>query len=252
MISTRFIMRLHLYITDVLLFIAFLTMSIASYSYTIPMATDSYGGTQQVQKQSLQKRTQGNVNQSSEKKAKDKSNNQSSGSSNDGLWYNGYTNYKPPKVVLDFLNNPTKQNAVKYLKWQRERTQKLLAAIRVLRQVEKEMYTAKPKHLSDDLLVVFFSPECPHCRSQLAILKNVVKDYPNIDMILYPIDNPPVAKQLLKALGLSKYLVYGNPMVERLNVSNAVPYLVFISKSKERITFSHTGVMNYEEIMGHL
>ena len=245
----RFIMRLRPYIISMSVFFALLPIS---RSYTIPMATDGYNSTQQALKpeKSLHNKTE--AVSISKSKARSKKNNQSKSNDNNGLWYSGYTNFKPPKVVLNFLNNPTKQNAVKYLKWQRESTEKLLVAMRVLRQVEKEMYTAKPKHLSDDILVVFFSPECPHCRDQLNILKNVVKDYPSIDIVLYPIDNPPMAEKLLKKMGLSKYLVYNDPVVERLNTATAVPYLVFISRSRERVMFSHTGVMNYEGIMEHL
>ena len=49
-----------------------------------------------------------------------------------------YTTYVPPRAVLEFLENPTRENAAKYLKWQTERMEKLKKAASVLAEVERE------------------------------------------------------------------------------------------------------------------
>lgn len=247
----KYTQMLRLYIISIVVMFT----PLVSYSYTIPVSNGDYNtSTQDTTIQSSQHtHLSTNTHLSiTRKKVNKKRQIKTSLSDNKSSWYTGYTNYKPPKVVIDLLNNPTKQNAIKYLEWQRRRTQKLMAAVKVLNSVEKELYTSKPKHLNDDLLVVFFSPECPHCKDQLSILKNVVKDYPSLDLVLYPVDNPQLAQQELSSNGLGKFIVTNDPIVERLDTSTGVPYLVFVSKSAEKVIYTHAGVMSYEGIMEHL
>ena len=48
------------------------------------------------------------------------------------------TTYVPPRPVLAFLENPTRENAQKYLAWQSERMDKLRKAAEMLSEVKRE------------------------------------------------------------------------------------------------------------------
>ncbi len=43
--------------------------------------------------------------------------------------------YVPPKIVLDFLEDPTEKNAKRYLEWNKEKLRKINAAQEVLNQI---------------------------------------------------------------------------------------------------------------------
>ncbi|MEW6409753.1 MAG: hypothetical protein AB1488_06530 [Nitrospirota bacterium] len=43
--------------------------------------------------------------------------------------------YVPPKIVLDFLEDPTEENAKRYLEWNKEKLRKINAAQEVLNQI---------------------------------------------------------------------------------------------------------------------
>lgn len=49
------------------------------------------------------------------------------------------TIYIPPRHVTDFVDNPTKENAMKYLLWNIERIEKIKKAQEVLEEVAKEI-----------------------------------------------------------------------------------------------------------------
>lgn len=48
-----------------------------------------------------------------------------------------YTTYVPPRQVLEFLENPTRENALKYLEWQTARTEKMRKAAAMLAEVTR-------------------------------------------------------------------------------------------------------------------
>jgi len=49
-----------------------------------------------------------------------------------------YTTYLPPRAVLQFLENPTRETAQKYLDWQAQRMDKLKKAAAILGEVQQE------------------------------------------------------------------------------------------------------------------
>lgn len=60
----------------------------------------------------------------------------------------------PPPEVVEFLESPTRENAARYLAWQRERTDKLRKAMEMLAEVQSPA------------LYYFSRPDCPVCREQ--------------------------------------------------------------------------------------
>lgn len=48
-----------------------------------------------------------------------------------------YTTYLPPRQVLAFLENPTRENALKYLEWQTQRMEKMQKAAAMLAEVSR-------------------------------------------------------------------------------------------------------------------
>jgi hypothetical protein len=70
-----------------------------------------------------------------------------------------YTTYVPPRPVLEFMENPTRENARKYLEWQTERLEKMRKAALMLGEIqrEKEAKTAKiDGPLPDGLTLTYF------------------------------------------------------------------------------------------------
>jgi hypothetical protein len=79
--------------------------------------------------------------------------------------------YTPPRPVLDFLDSPTTENALKYVQWQRERMKRLREAIEKLAEVTKggesfDLANGSPKFE----LVYFKQNGCPACARQDAVL----------------------------------------------------------------------------------
>ena len=48
------------------------------------------------------------------------------------------TTHVPPRRVLEFLENPTRENAQKYLEWQSERMEKIRKAAAMLSELQRE------------------------------------------------------------------------------------------------------------------
>lgn len=69
-----------------------------------------------------------------------------------------YTTYVPPRQVLEFLENPTRENAKKYLEWQTERMDKMRKAAAMLAEVnrEKSGKEAQGKPLTDDPVAITY------------------------------------------------------------------------------------------------
>jgi hypothetical protein len=56
-------------------------------------------------------------------------------------------NYKPPQIVVDFLEVPTQENALKYLRWNQQRIDKILKAQSVLDTMGREAEDRAEKQL---------------------------------------------------------------------------------------------------------
>jgi hypothetical protein len=54
------------------------------------------------------------------------------------------TTYLPPRPVLEFLENPTRENARKYLDWQAERMERMRKAAALLAELQREK-SPKPR-----------------------------------------------------------------------------------------------------------
>ncbi len=55
------------------------------------------------------------------------------------------TTYVPPRPVLEFLENPTRENARKYLDWQAERMEKMRKAAALLAELQREKSPKPPE-----------------------------------------------------------------------------------------------------------
>jgi len=49
-----------------------------------------------------------------------------------------FSTYVPPRPVLEFLENPTRENAQKYMDWQSERMEKIRKAAAMLSELQRE------------------------------------------------------------------------------------------------------------------
>jgi len=110
--------------------------------------------------------------------------------------------YVPPKQVLEFLKNPTEENAKAYLKWNQERLEKIAAAQEVLQKVaskqikdiEEKTSVAQNQSSVASIpkqnpsvakeMVVALSPNCKYCKAQLLVLEAFKNKYPNVKIKL--------------------------------------------------------------------
>ena len=70
-----------------------------------------------------------------------------------------YTTYLPPRPVLAFLDNPTQENARKYLEWQSQRMDKIGKASAILAEVQREKSGKTAKlgvPTSDPIAITYF------------------------------------------------------------------------------------------------
>ncbi len=99
------------------------------------------------------------------------------------------TVYVPPKAVLAFLEQPTRDTAKAYLAWQGERMKRLKAAIELLRDVRAEGNGATlkaaetppepPKALPAPAAILYFKKaDCGFCDREDAELAELVKTSP--------------------------------------------------------------------------
>ena len=117
------------------------------------------------------------------------------------------TYYKPPKAALDFVTNPTEENARKYLLWNKKKMERIAEAQKVLAKTAEKMklsgtyFTAegkeynpvdvkkagginkflKEKGTKNKLLISYFiRPKCPYCHDETKILQEYIKENKNI------------------------------------------------------------------------
>ncbi len=99
--------------------------------------------------------------------------------------------YTPPKIVLDFIMNPTKENARTYLQWNQQRLAMYERASQVLMEVameegvipeEKFAGIEKPPPVPKPARpkLLFFSREgCPYCKDEIPIVEKFIKEHPD-------------------------------------------------------------------------
>ena len=117
------------------------------------------------------------------------------------------TYYKPPKAVLDFVTNPTEENARKYLLWNEKKMKRIAETQEVLTKAAEKMKLSgtyfttegkeynpvdvkkagginkflKEKGRKNKLLISYFiRPECPYCHDETKILQEYTKENKNI------------------------------------------------------------------------
>ncbi|MBU0478305.1 conjugal transfer protein TraF [bacterium] len=117
------------------------------------------------------------------------------------------TYYKPPKAVLDYITNPTEENARKYLLWNEKKMERIAEAQKVLAKAAEKMKLSgtyftteggeynpvdikkagginkflREKGIKNQLLISYFiRPECPYCHDETKILQEYIKENKNI------------------------------------------------------------------------
>lgn len=114
------------------------------------------------------------------------------------------TSYRPPAVVVQLLENPTEENARKYLQWQRARLDRIRRAQEMIERVEglEGADGLQPSHAADDTqpskpassgpdfvnwrdveLVYFYAPACPYCAIQDEHLERFAKAHPQAKIV---------------------------------------------------------------------
>lgn len=109
--------------------------------------------------------------------------------------------YVPPRPVLEFLNNPNEENAKEYLKWNKQRIEKIAKAQAVLQKVVKEeqlkktsvakkgiekerrvWQTKKTSVAKKKELAVALSQGCKYCNAQIFVLEAFKKRHPSLNI----------------------------------------------------------------------
>jgi len=145
----------------------------------------------------------------------------------------------PPKVVLNLLQNPTPENAKKYIEWNQKKMEQIAKAQQIVEQItgdsQKEQISVK------DIKEVnfYFSTSCPHCLKQAQVIKKLTKFIPG-KIVGYMVSGDAVSlAKFLQTTGL-KIPVYHFSYSSYKNIS-AVPLTIIIlnnNKQKEFIGFT--------------
>ncbi len=108
--------------------------------------------------------------------------------------------YRPPQVVVDFLDDPTKENGKAYIEWNQEKLAKITKAQEVLQELAGEMNiippaqspqeipTSLPKTISVEktVNVVFFLLRgCPYCEKQKELIEDLFKNRPDLHIEVF-------------------------------------------------------------------
>jgi hypothetical protein len=89
----------------------------------------------------------------------------------DEIWQEGG---RPPRALVRLLEEPTRENAEKYLAWQRERMKKIQAAQERIR--ETVMSEMAERVVGRGVEVEYIGKDgCPHCKTQEEILHRLEK-----------------------------------------------------------------------------
>ena len=108
--------------------------------------------------------------------------------------------YRPPQVVVDFLDDPTKENGKAYIEWNQQKLAKITKAQEVLQELVGEMNlipptqppqvasTSLPKAVSDQKtanVVFFLLRGCPYCEKQKELIENLFKNRPDLHIEVF-------------------------------------------------------------------
>ena len=108
--------------------------------------------------------------------------------------------YRPPQVVVDFLENPTMENAKAYVKWNQEKLAKITKAQAVLQEVASEMDLIPPTQSPQEPIitlpkvdtdqktvnVVFFLLRgCPYCEKEKGLIEDLFKNRPDLHIQVF-------------------------------------------------------------------
>ena len=163
----------------------------------------------------------------------------------------------PPKIVLEFLEHPTMENAKRYLAWERARAKKIDEAIALLEKIRQEEAIGRLRkiplsRINDSKITMFFSPTCPYCLRELNVIKEIKEKYPQVGIELYPVSNPLLAEARLSAMGLGKFLSYSKANSKIARRVTAIPFIIVSSKSTGKIKAKFVGETSYERIIGSM
>jgi len=156
----------------------------------------------------------------------------------------------PPKTVLDLLQNPTPENAKKYLEWNQKKMEQIVKAQQVVEQVTGD---SKQEQISiKDIKEVdfYFSTTCPHCQKQAQVIKKIAKLIPN-KVVGYIVNGDAVSlAKFLQITGL-KIPVYHFSSAPYKNIT-AVPLTIIVfkdGKQKEFLGFTENfGIAEINQI----
>lgn len=145
-----------------------------------------------------------------------------------------FTTYVPPRQVLEFLENPTRENARKYLEWQSERMERIRKAAAVLSEVQREKSskeTSREAPAGTPLTITYFKKAgCPACARQDAVLSDLKEKHPHLTIKpLEPGQEPELWQRLgVTAVPALLVNVEGRPPVLLRGFSDAAKILTSI------------------------
>jgi len=107
--------------------------------------------------------------------------------------------YRPPQVVVSFLDDPTKENGKAYIEWNQQKLAKITKAQAVLQELAQEMNlipsTQSPQEAATlpeinaqqkTANVVFFLLRgCPYCEKQKELIENLFKNRPDLHIEVF-------------------------------------------------------------------
>jgi len=108
--------------------------------------------------------------------------------------------YRPPQVVVDFLDDPTKENGKAYIEWNQEKLAKITKAQEVLQELAGEMNIIPPVQPPQEIptalsktvsvektanVVFFLLRGCPYCEKQKELIKDLFKKRPDLHIEVF-------------------------------------------------------------------
>jgi glutaredoxin len=156
------------------------------------------------------------------------------------------TVYLPPRPVLGFLENPTRESARGYLAWQEERAGKLKTAMELLREVKEErnppavpaaaeMAPEAPDHPESKApraprspappgseILYFKKKDCPWCAREDEALTELGRSHPEIKVRTIALEEEP---ELARSYGVTVVptLVVPAPRGRKVTLRGFVP-----------------------------
>lgn len=114
------------------------------------------------------------------------------------------TIYVPPRAVLGFLENPTRESATAYLAWQEERMKKLKAAMELLREIKAERAGPEtppeaaaaggapmPPPVNAGEILYFKKQGCPWCLEEDKAIAELLRAQPHLKVRTIALEEAP-------------------------------------------------------------